>query len=289
MTVSVQISVFYGSEAVKAKLNQLSIQYMEGRTCLVFEVNKGTQEYLEMRELLNREASDPARNRLFRISYLYTPHYSTAELMQANYLFVRSTYDCIRPDNEDEIFKGRCYLGEKKVDYLGTPGRSCQAYQHNEYEGTAIVARKPNWRTKRCFASGCSQLFCNDRAKEIIEDNKLTGVHFERVLNKTMQPYEDFWLLAPQTVEGFLAPGLNERVRRCPICGVELFEHITGVWTIRVDESKLTPPLDFFRPPAVLLTASGVGFSRTIISQRAYRVLNKAKIIQALIFDPIQS
>lgn len=288
MTVSVRISVFYGSEAVIAKLNELSIPYREGRTCISFDVVEGSKEWSEMMNLLHAEENDPDRNKLFYISYLYTAHYTAREINNAKYLFVRSVYDCVYPLNEDEISTCRCFLGAENQSRTGKPGRTHPLYQHCEFSGLAVVTQKPKWKPRRCFAGGCSQLFCNDFAKELIEENGLTGVCFEPVLNKASEPIGDFWRLVPQLVDGFLVPGQHERICKCPVCGADMFERTTGIWTIQIDERKLPHQLDFFRSPSVLLSASGVGQAGIFLSQRAYRVLKKANITQALVFDPIQ-
>ena len=287
MTVTVKISVFYGSEAILDKLKQLEIPYMEGRICTSFEVVEGTPKWNEIMQLLNDESKSPLRDRRFYFSSIFTPNYTFQELRTAKYHFVRSMFDCVYPDNENEIRKGRCDLGiimKNRGDYCG---QNTPLYQHLEFEGPAIVARRPNWKPKRCFSSGCTQLFCNDLAKNVIEENNLTGIWFEPVLNNHLEPWTDFWRLVPKTVDDFLVPGLHERIRKCPICGADLFERADGIWTIQIDESKLSENLDFFCPPTVLLTAAGMGYSRLIVSQKAYRALSDAQITQALVFDPI--
>lgn len=287
MTVSVRISVFYGSDTIVSKLNQLAVPFTKGIISITFEVIEGTMEWREITQVLNEESANPLRNEQFYFGCIYTPHYTTKELMAAKYHFVRSTFECVNPENEDEILKGRCCIGIKtRGDYTANR-QSFPVYQHWEFEGQAIVSRRPIWKKKRCFATGCFQLFCNDHAKAVIEDNKLTGVQFEPVLNSSMKPWADFWRLVPQSVDGCLVPGMHERIRQCPVCGADLFERTTGISTIQIDETRLPCSLDFFCTPSVILTASGISYSRLIISQNAYMVLKNAELTQALVFDPI--
>lgn len=133
------------------------------------------------------------------------------------------------------------------------------------------------------------ELFLNNAAKELLADNKLTGIAFLNVENKKgTEKLSDINQLYIQYV---LEPGMEEKqkyIRQrsiCPTCGRMKYVP-SGVGSLQLPDRLFRNAPDFAKTQEYF--GDGSYAARAIIvSQRAYRVITENKMDRGLVFEPV--
>lgn len=130
------------------------------------------------------------------------------------------------------------------------------------------------------------QVFCTDRAKEILEENDI-NVAFRPVLHhKTEQPIGDLYDLNILTELPFEAIDMSTitETKVCPVCGLTTYypaEQLT------VFKEYLNGLSGLCRTPAIFTRGGGQAFSLYLISRDLYRILREKKCCRGLLCEPV--
>ena len=207
---------------------------------------------------------------------LFTKKYSNTELENADYLHIRSVYVGISP------------LDEYRSSYT--------SFEHDEHfiqVGPPIIKKHPSCQLNRHFAtdydSATVHLFCSHTAKQIIEENQLTGAEFRDVLDlKTRQPASDVFQLFPQECADFLSPGRYYSPGHiCKICGQRRINEQDGRAEMLLNKRQIPENVDFMQSPPVI--GADAGYPYYVISNKAYRVLQDHHLTRGLVFESLRT
>ena len=161
---------------------------------------------------------------------------------------------------------------------------------HFTLEKAVAIKRVPKWKPKTCFATACefycsSILFCNDRAKTLIESNNLKGAEFRPVLKKDERSIhlDINQIYATQTIpnEAILANQYME-FYNCPICGCQKVKPLSNRAFFWLDTEKFDDSIDFYKTQTFFR-----GSQILIVSHRVYKLIIQNQINRGLIFVPL--
>lgn len=305
-----RITTNFSPDAIKAKLDSIQVPYHDFTTgpggekerllIIVFDdIEKNRSRYLDLMFFLRdaylgrseeeRQRDIEFKNRFGTLPSGYTElfyaHFSERERMAAAYLIINPSFHCFDPVNIETLTKITC------LHHAQEEGPKVHHGHLVQVEPFVTSKKQINWKPKRCIGGSHlshQAIFCNDRAKAVIEKNKLNGAEFRPILQKKdRMPLQDAWQLWPQEVPDVLVAGAGMQERRCESCGKRVFlaEKSNQLSELLLNRDRLPEDLDFFQSEPVV--GVGLWFRVPIISQRAYRVLKEADMLQAVTFTPI--
>lgn len=221
------------------------------------------------------------------VAIQHYPVYSNEELRSAKWLSVRSSFRKVDPCNWEQLQKPSCIV---RTNRLGVPiGR------HDGESGEYIIKGPIKWGTRH-FASvvyGEHGLFCDDFAKEILQNNQVNGIDFRPVFKKsTGEPVENIFRLANTfTVPDGAMVGLEyTNDYECEHCGMKMIHMSDGRCRFGINVSRIPSDVDFcrtlplFSPENPPVCAGAL----ILISQKMYRVIMDNHLNRALWFEPIE-
>ena len=286
-----QITRQYTINTPREKLTQrlktmgLDVWVNEGNGFFVLRILEDDSRLCEVERLLDAEGLFSSPDMFIT----YTKKYSAQECNEAKYLHVQSVYAGVQfPDIDyQEVFRSSHFAETVMIG-----ARQIDVHEHSVQIAPIQLVKAPKWRTARQFCSGyfngMVDLFCSDMAKGIIEEAGLAGSEFRPVLSrKSQKPVPNVWQLWPHECEDFLAPGPHMDIRTCATCGMRRYVHRDGRAEIQIHDDTIPHGLDFMQSPP--LVGKEIGYPYYVISSRAYRVLEQAKITQDLVFTPLKT
>ena len=273
-------------------LEQHKVPYMcsHATNWVSFDVDPALEIYAEICGYLRMLQAAHEGEEVYRARYENV--FSETDRLNTAYLNVLSSFNCLEPVNDETVMAGSCYLGSWTPPDLGPLfhfNKPIAHYRHWVQAEPFIIKKRVNWRPNRCFG-GCQlflfPLFCNDRAKEIIESAGLCGASFRPVLwHGTEHEAPDLWQLWPQMLEDFLEAGPYTEEHVCEHCGRRYFTPLRGDAEYRIRAGSIPAGLDFFQSYPVIGDEKCMPIY--VVSQRAYRTLKEANIIRSLVFKPM--
>lgn len=217
-------------------------------------------------------------------SIRYTPCFSESERQAARWLQMRVISLKLKPINDKTLFRKLCVY--KKNMHGIDIGHHCVQAE------PVTVGRAIKWGNSQFFSGAyfSGGVFCNNRAKGILENSALRGFQFGAVLNKqkvslpeTFQIHSD--CIAPD--EAFV-PVHDMNVERCPLCGKQMLYLSGSKPQYGVRSDVLDEGIDLYETLPIFGSYTPDHCSkRLIISQRAYQFLRQQKMARALEFVPL--
>ena len=282
MIIKRQYRLYPKNDSLFQKLQEIGIASSEVAFSNFFYVTEGSDEFEKVLPLIEEVQNDGHTE----VHLQYFLEYSEQELQNAPWLHIRSNYAGITPTNASQIYEYRCPIE------LNDEGKTKVLYEHTIQVKDVEIRRGPKWRAARQFCSDYHSamiaLYCSNAARNVIEDNHLSGAGFRSVLkDKTQKEFPDIWQIWPHESCNFLIAGPYEETRICRVCGEKRYCSSDGRAQLYVDQSRIPHDYDFLQSPPVYGT--NTGFPYYVISQRAYRVLKDANITKDLVFIPLHN
>lgn len=218
----------------------------------------------------------------------YYPVYSEEEYLSAKWLSVRSSFSKVIPENEDALTKLQCIYGQSEFGY--------SLYRHADEAGTYIVKSPVKWGRNHLASSVSSEyrLFCDDTARNILQQHCIKGIDFRPVIKKSSgKPIENLHQMENVfTVPDSGIVGLEYTSEAiCDRCGMKMIHFHDPRYRYAIRADSIPAEVDFARtPPLFALCYSeelSAGYYRTLISQKLYRVLKENMLDRSLWFIPI--
>lgn len=215
--------------------------------------------------------------------YLGSYIYSKEELLNAEWLTMRSTNDKLEAVNTDHTFAFSCRT-KKNFGY----GEIDIAYHRKQvfpYEFRHPI----KWGKNHFYSSyfgGFETIFCDDLAKSIIKNEEFQDVDFMPVIHYRKNQYLDN---IHQIILSNVLP--NESLildkhfikKECDICGAIQYEY-SGLSRLGV-YAEFLKNADFYRTNYIF--GSGYTNAFNIVSNRVYRLITDKKIDRNLSFEPL--
>ncbi len=204
--------------------------------------------------------------------------FSEEEYCQANWLTIHAKTDRGFSANEETVMERVCFLRYGKMGN--------EIYAHLQQVEPVYVKKPVKWGYKKNFCTGfiLHGVFCNDRAKNLIERSDLTGFQFDNVyLKKTGESLPDmFQITSPHYLpaEAFI-PGDSMETEICPVCGKVSYRVIGSRHNFCINPAYFRPDVDFYRSDAVYGNVY-------IISQKVYQFLKKNDMCREFNFTPLK-
>lgn len=266
------------NKAIHNALIKLSIQHkvdtiMPDRPQLKFTLYDDQPYWEELRLILPRSNLD---------TLIFTPK----EMREAPWFRMRSKCKRLDSMNDTVTFSFRCL--EMRENINGT-----QYQIANHYTQVAPYEFKPiKWKPKNHFYSSYSgdffTVFCDGRAKEVLETGGVQGVRFDPVIwYKKGCFLPDAHQIVPvgQIPRDALTIDEENTTRsECPFCHEERYD-FNNVMRIIVKENVLNPACDFYATPQ--LFGWRLPVSMMVVSQKVYRILTEAELTRNLVFEPV--
>lgn len=218
----------------------------------------------------------------------YINSFSDSEIEQARWLHLRSIFAGFECCNKKWPYHSECLRGDQVID-----GKKIGVQHEHLIQVASFEAkRSPKWKKERQFCSNYSSamtaLFCSDQAKEMIEQNGLTGAQFSTVFHcNSTQVLDNLWQLTAVEVEDFLMPNQDVIVWECESCGRKRYSARNGKGAFGIQENNVPRGLDFFQSFPVV--GADIGYPYLVISAKACRALKQAGITRGLVFEPMLS
>ena len=223
------------------------------------------------------------------VAIIYFARYSQTELLSAKWLSIRNTTCKIYPENGLSVNTCSCCITRS---IIGQPvGR------HVTQAEPYVIKSPIKWGRFSFVSAYCHEerLFCNTKARAVLEARGLTGIEFIPVLKKsTGMPIDDvFQLGAKYTIPDLaIAPIYNMKEFICEDCGMHMLQRSPGKSSFGLRDTLLDPNVDFWQTEPMFLGSPKLpayGARRgTIISQRMYRALVETKLDRGFVFSPLE-
>ena len=209
--------------------------------------------------------------------------FSKKELEQAKWLTMRSTNMKFDSMNEKTIR----YYCPNNVQQKVKSGFHEEQFLPFEF---STVKWKNNNHFYSSYTGGYEIIFCDDYAKNILQENNISGIRFDPVLKfKKGIPLENVSQLVFENILGEDALILDKEVTPlfCPTCGKKKYSY-TRNFRLTIQESCLDEDMDCYATPCIFSLGNSYGISPyLIVSQKIYTVLKEAELIRNLKFEPI--
>ena len=217
-------------------------------------------------------------------SILYEPVYTEEERKSAEWLEMQAISRKVQILNEETFFARSCIYGKNKWGAV-------QAW-HTVQAEPPVVSRPIRWSNSQFFCTCYTQeLFCNDRAKMMLEESDLRGFRFDPVLRGgRKEPLADAWQIRALSVTPNWAfvPLQYMEESPCPICGIQRLHLLEGRRKYGIRKGYLDPEVDFYETLPSFGSFPGTScIVRNIISQRMYRLLCEKRMTRAVKFIPL--
>ncbi|MBQ8506591.1 MAG: hypothetical protein IJ466_04080 [Clostridia bacterium] len=246
-----------------------SIPFKEGEFCSL-DISESNPHW----KLMNR-ITDMER----RTSYSYMV-FTKKELLEAQWLTIRSKGNFAYPQPESK---------PGYMEGVYAPG-FCWDCASISQIGSFRIKKAPKWG-RRSFAMlhwVGDELFVCDRAKEIFQDEGITGIDYLPVLNKKGSEVLPgvYQLMLTHVLEKGLV--LDKGVREtsvCSYCGVEKYlASQRNTLTYRKEIFENAPD---FAKSCEVFGAGHYAAHKLFINQRVYHALTKHSLLQGLDFEPV--
>lgn len=218
------------------------------------------------------------------VTIRYYPQYTEKDCRSANWLEMRPVSLKIEPKNSETIFQHTCECGESS-------SRRPRSYHCLQVESVVVSKRTP-WTNTQFFCTSyfIEGVFCNSRAKSILESSGLCGLRFDPVLKSRGGVLPDTHQVRAQSVlpdSAFFAVA-DMVEQECPLCGLRLLCCAGGKPLFGIYTDAVAPGIDFFETAPIFAgSPRASGTDKFIISQRAYRYLTEMQMTRAVEFIPL--
>ena len=206
--------------------------------------------------------------------------FTDEELLSAKWLTVRSTNMKIDSLNED-TYDYFCPGEKDKSKRYGAHQRQIAPFEFRP------IKWKNNNHFYSCYHGGYYTIFCDDLAKQFIEDNGFAGMRFDDIIwHKKHCILPDAHQMVFATVLPREAIVLDDHVWEvaCKGCGKIQYAY-TRDFRLGIKESYLSENIDFYSTPTMF--GEGGVYQLSIASQRVYRALKEQRMTRNLCFEPI--
>ncbi len=161
--------------------------------------------------------------------------------------------------------------------------------KHKKQVETFVIGKEPSLKTSTALWSedaGIAELFTDKRVVELVKNNSLRGIKFEKVLNKKGVCSENiFQIKSPNILSNeCICFGYGEQKHLCHICGKEQF-FIDNAYQLHLDFSKINVQSDLYMTERIW--GEGIAFPLYIISQRFYSLLKENKLDCGIKVTPV--
>ena len=256
-----------------AYLKQNKISFEEENGIVVCEIYESDCHWKSISKILTQD-------KVFRT---FETEFSKEELKNAEWLYMRSQWRFGYPQPEDDFgYKNITYTRNNCCDACG-----CGLIQKKPF----LIKKTPNWG-RRCIGEldwVSDAMFVNERAKSVFEMEKISGISFWEVMNKTGS--EPLWGIYQLKIETELENGLiseGRRVRervRCEDCGT--IKNLTNGAGVFKFQKQI-----FDNKPDIVLSGDWFGADKyatkiILVKQRVYQMLVEHKLDKSLVFEPI--
>lgn len=256
---------------------------------ITFDVEETHPKFKEISEMIAQDTWDTSDYPIESNGVsVYIPVYSEEELTSAKWLTVRSSFSKVIVENEQDICQKACIFGE---DSRGDP-RARHIYECGE-----CVVRSPLKWGRHFIASSITnehRLFCNDSARTIFENNHISGIDFQAVVDlRTKLPMENAYHMANAfTVPNGSIVGLEyTEPYVCPTCGMDMLCWSDPRFKFGVRARSIPDEVDFCRTLPLFIGQSPDktygAHALTLVSQKMYRVLKQNMLDRSLWFEPV--
>jgi len=209
--------------------------------------------------------------------------YSEIDLSKAEWLTMHSKNMKLNSKN-DKTLEFSCLI-EKKIDNFTQVGA------HHQKQIAPFYFNPVKWSNNNHFYSsyegGTEIIFCDDYAKRITQEEKLTGIAFDKVmwyrkniplpaihqLNITHMLPNDALILSEKAKE-----------THCPSCGRKKYI-LDSLFQLKVKKEYMDNMTDFCKTED--LFGSGREHPLLLISQHVYDVFKSFGMIRNLVFEPV--
>lgn len=205
--------------------------------------------------------------------------FNEKELQGAEWLYMRSSSMKIDIENN-------------AVDWLCPNNRAANKKSMFHMLQTGAFEIKPvKWKNNNHFYSsyvcGYDVIFCDDYAMDFIMQNKLTGIEFDDVMwHKKNQALQDVHQIKCTNIlpeQAFIFDE-NCELQKCPTCQKVKYE-LNHEFRIKIKNEYLDDKQDFYTTKDIFSIGNVSSF--TIVSNKVYSALKKAKMTRNLKFEPI--
>lgn len=205
--------------------------------------------------------------------------FSEKELKEAKWLYMRSTNMKINVEND-------------AVNWLCPNNSSADKKSMFHMKQIKAFEIKPvKWNSNNHFYSsyvcGYDVIFCDSFAMDFIKQNNLTGVEFCNVIwHKKNQILPSTYQIECTSVlpESAFVFDENCKIEKCPTCQKSKYE-VNHEFRIKIKKEYLRDNQDFYTTQDIF--SIGNVASYTIVSNRVYSLLKKAKMTRNLKFEPV--
>lgn len=218
---------------------------------------------------------------------VYYPVYSEEEYCNAKWLSIRSCFSKVHAENQESVYRTECILNEP--NFRSPIGR------HRTHNAPYLIKTAVKWG-RNFIASSLDEhvLFCNDRARKIFEREKLVGLKYSPVIDKSSgKSVANLYQLSSvyTTLDTDIIPLQDSVPFVCDQCGMRMILLKSTKGRYGVLEGALSGNVDFYQTPPMIAGNSPKGavggHSEFIISQRMYQVMRANKIDRNVIFTPL--
>lgn len=258
-------------------LERMGIKYKQAKDCAicVVEIMESDEKWPLFKKFLDCRG-EPTQT---------TVVYTKSEIEHAEWFAIRTAWRWEYPQPDSDNFgykKGITYVGE------------CLECAANAVQvGNFRVRRSPKWHAKAFLMINWVDdvLFTSETAKNMLENSKLKGFHFQNVLNtKGTVVVDDIYQLC---VETMLPPGLvitNDTIREvntCTKCGSTKYL-ASGRGIIYKKDAFANVETDIVMSDELFGAGDlHIAVRHIIISRQFYEVIIANKLDKQLILEPV--
>lgn len=265
-------------------------------TYLIFDLDESDPTFEELLKLIPDITPDDVLNEIVRrkdpapvTTALFFPSYTEEERQNTKWLQIRPMTTKVDPVNDERLCKVTCIFGRNRFNVdLG---------RHKEQANPYEIKRPVKWGNSQFFSAaliGASSLFCDDRAKIIMDNAKLRGLRYGPVLKwKAGTIIPNIHQILPDHVipDGAFVPIRDMVDYRCDMCGMQMLR-VTGPCSLYgIRDCCMDPEIDFYQTLPLFLGKQRdepvFAIPHYIISQRAYQVLRENKMCRGVEFTPL--
>lgn len=279
------------------KCTVLHNYYLNRDVRLIFDLDESNPRFQEILRFIPDITPDEELNAVVHTpeietpvtTALFFPSYTEEERQNTKWLQIRPMTTKVDPVNDERLCKVTCIFGRNRFNVdLG---------RHKEQANPYEIKRPVKWGNSQFFSAaliGASSLFCDDRAKIIMDNAKLRGLRYGPVLKwKAGTIIPNIHQILPDHVipDGAFVPIRDMVDYRCDMCGMQMLR-VTGPCSLYgIRDCCMDPEIDFYQTLPLFLGKQRdepvFAIPHYIISQRAYQVLRENKMCRGVEFTPL--
>lgn len=264
------------------------IEFLE-KNGIMYKYHKESGEYSHLSRVIfniysSAEKADLYLYELQKINVLNPivfAEYSSADYLKAKLLWMTPKKQCIEIMNEENAYRYSCewttILGGTRI-------------MHEEQIAEFVIEKEPSMKTQTAFwceSTGFAEIFTDYRVLEMVKNNSLMGIEFNKVLLRNGSYSEKLFQLSTQNIleRECVCSGYGEKIEVCPICGKEQY-CINSAYQLHLDFSKIKKQSDLYITEKMF--GEGISYPIYIISQKFYQLLKENKLAGNVTFSPVE-